>query len=101
MTVRCASSRMPIGVSVADAFIKPIACTVVGAAAFIGVSALTAMTTLPALWQTLIAGGAFLTVYASGVILTGALDVKAALAHARARRVIKSGGGMPDVPPDN
>jgi len=71
------------------------------AAAFIGVSAITAMTTLPALWQTLIAGGAFLTVYASGVILTGALDVKAALAHARARRVIKSGGGMPDVPPDN
>ncbi|WP_438847695.1 putative polysaccharide biosynthesis protein [Anaerocaecibacter muris] len=101
LTVRCASSRMPIGVSVADAFIKPIACTVAGAAAFIGVSALTAMTTLPALWQTLIAGGAFLTVYASGVILTGALDVKAALAHARARRVIKSGGGMPDVPPDN
>ena len=32
---------------------------------------------------------------------TGALDVKAALAHARARRVIKSGGGMSDVPPDN
>ena len=102
LTVRCASKRMPIGVSAKDAFIKPVIFTALGAAAFIGTLALTAMTALPSLWQTVIAGGAFLTVYAAGIILTGALDVKAAIAHARTRRALRrSGGTMTDVPPDN
>ncbi|MDE6401965.1 MAG: oligosaccharide flippase family protein, partial [Clostridiales bacterium] len=101
LTVRCASKRMPIGVSIADAFVKPIACTAFGAGAFVGALALVSMTALPYLWQTIIAASVFLTVYAAGVILTGALDVKAAIAHARERRALRRGGAATELPPDN
>ncbi len=91
LTARCAYKCMPIGASVADALVKPLICSAIGAAAFIGMLAALSVSGLPYLWQTGIAGAAFLAVYCGGIALTGALDIKSVFS-----RLSKSRRGATD-----
>lgn len=75
LTVRSAYKCAPFGVDAVDSALKPILCSVLGALAFWGACALIG-NRLPPLWSAGIAGVAFLTVYAVGVVATGAVAVK-------------------------
>lgn len=76
LSVRCAYKCGAIGVSGADALIKPLLFSALGALAFWGITSLTNGTALPYLWQTVIAAVAFFAVYAVGVLASGALDIR-------------------------
>lgn len=76
LTVRCAHKCVPIAASFVDAFIKPFAFSALGICAFWGVAAAIArVSAIPFLWQNAIAAAAFLTVYAIGIVLSGAVDI--------------------------
>ncbi len=76
---------MPISVSPRDAFMKPLFATGAGAFAFWGCCVMLARTSMPVLWQTIIAAAAFLLVYAAIIISSGALDVKSVLKKGKHR----------------
>lgn len=77
LSVRCACKCMPIGAEPKNAFVKPLALTVVAVVVFGSVIRLAEP--LPELWQTVWAAAAFVVVYAVGIFVTGALDIKPAI----------------------
>lgn len=97
LSARSASKMSAIGLDVKNAFIKPLVATLPSAAAFIGVAAmLRALGVTAVLWQAVAGGAAFAAVYAAIVVLTGAVDVRAAIAKLRtaqrSKASEKSGG---------
>lgn len=89
LTVRSAYKCAPIGVSVKDALIKPLAFTVLGAGVFVGMAALMKLTSLPVLWQTGIAAAVFAVVYGAGIIVSGAIEIKPIMENIRKIRAKK------------
>ncbi len=83
LSARCAYKCAPIGLNASDAVVKPLSVSLIGAAAFFGMTVALKSTAIPYLWQTVISAAVFVAVYAAGVILTGAFDVNAlkALRH--------------------
>ncbi len=92
LSVRMAYKCMPIGASAADTFIKPMVFTAFGALGFWGTVALTANLALPYLWQTVIAAAVFAVIYAVGIVLSGALDIKSEIFHFIRRHRDKTSG---------
>ena len=86
LSARSAYKCTPIGLNVADSFIKPVALTALGAGAFIGMLAVLAYTGLAYRWQTIVAAAVFLAVYGAGIVVTGVIDVKSVLAKFKAHR---------------
>lgn len=78
LSMRCAYKYIKIGADVKNAFIVPVVFTVLGCLAFWGVT--TALNgALPYLWQMIIGAAAFAVVYLSGILFTGAINIKAEL----------------------
>ncbi len=93
LSARSASKMSAIGLDVKNAFIKPLVATLPSAAAFIGgAAALRALGVTAVLWQAVAGGAAFAAVYAAIVVLTGAVDVRAAIAKLRTARRSKASG---------
>ena len=92
LSVRMAYKCMPIGAGAADTFIKPMVFTALGALGFWGTVALTAHLALPYLWQTIIAAAVFAVIYAVGIVLSGALDLKSEIFRFIKRRRDKTSG---------
>lgn len=89
LTSLAAYKCAPIGVSVKDALIKPLIFTGVGVGAFILSLFVLNKTPLSYFWQTVISAAVFLAVYALGVVLSGALDIKGIKIHFQSKKISK------------
>ena len=87
LTARSAYKCGAIGASVKNALLLPLAFSALGCGAFYGVvTIISKFSGLQTLWQTVIGAGAFLIVYAVGIVASGALDLRAAARAVAARR---------------
>ncbi|MCH5155258.1 MAG: polysaccharide biosynthesis protein [Clostridiales bacterium] len=75
LSMRCAYKKLTVGAEIKNAFIVPVVFTALGCFAFWGTTA-ALKNAVPYLWQTLIGGGAFIIVYAVGILLCGAINIK-------------------------
>lgn len=90
LTARSAYKRMPMGLSVKDSFLKPVAFTVAASAVFAGMLYALGGTGLPYLWQTVIAAACFVAVYGAGAVMFGVANIKQIVSDLRARRAQKN-----------
>lgn len=81
LSMRSAAKKLPIGADIKNAFIKPLVFTALGALAFWGIMTAFKTAAIPYLWQTIIAAAAFITVYALGILLSGAINIKSEVTH--------------------
>jgi len=78
LTARSAYKCMPIGASVKDAALVPLAFSMLAGGAFVLVLWLLSGAGLPYLWETVIAAAAFAVVYIAGITACGTLRIKKA-----------------------
>ncbi|MDE6028755.1 MAG: polysaccharide biosynthesis protein [Clostridiales bacterium] len=77
LSMRCAAKRLTVGADVKNAFIKPLLFTALGGLAFWGITVALKNSAMAYLWQIVIAAAAFAVTYAAGILLTGAINIKA------------------------
>ncbi|MDE7165190.1 MAG: polysaccharide biosynthesis protein [Clostridiales bacterium] len=76
LSMRCAYKRLRVGADIKNAFIVPTVFTALGALAFWGTTYALGATALPYLWQTIIGAAVFVVVYAAGILVSGAINIK-------------------------
>ncbi|MDE6617748.1 MAG: polysaccharide biosynthesis protein [Clostridiales bacterium] len=81
LSMRCAAKRLHIGAEIKNAFVKPLVFTALGALAFWGITVALKNSFIPYLWQIIIAAAAFVIIYALGILLTGAINIKSEVTH--------------------
>lgn len=82
LTARSAYKCCPTSADPLDAFLKPFIGTVLGLLAFWGTAVLLDGTAMPYLWRTVTAAAVFFAVYASVIIVSGALDLRSVFSDA-------------------
>ncbi|MDE5562866.1 MAG: polysaccharide biosynthesis protein [Clostridiales bacterium] len=81
LSMRCAAKKLRIGADIKNAFIKPLVFTALGSLAFWGITVALKNSIVPYLWQIIIAAAAFVIIYALGILLTGAINIKSEITH--------------------